>query len=136
MLHENLKTQLDEHIRTDGDFRELAKFLECRCAQLTGDPVLQVENMLRLAESARYMRLQTIADKMAISPRSLTLRLHRNGTTFVQLRDKVLKERCLQLMESGTTSATALASTLGYSNPAYFYLIFKRWMGVNFKDYK
>lgn len=137
MTHDNLqvlKALLEKEQLTQDDIRKLAKILEGLYVELS-DPMQQIEAFLCGSESARYMREDIIADKMGMSSRNLRLILQRHNIDFVRLRDHVLKDRCERLMESGVTSASVLAKSLGYSNRTYFYRVFKRWMGVSFSEY-
>ena len=117
---------------------EVAKRLESLILEdsrrlLLTDPVATVEALLRLAEDARAMQRDLIAEKMHVSIRKLTGILRRRGTSFRILREKVLKERCQQLMDKGVLNGNDLTELLGYADPSHFYVLFQRWMGHGFK---
>lgn len=76
----------------------------------------------------KLWRLSELAPSFDCSSRTVIRRLRDEGTTFQAIRDDVLKQRALTLLDSGSVESTALA--LGFSDSASFRRSFKRWCGV------
>ena len=128
---------LEEETLDKDDLLDLAEFLEQQClVSLKNDPVTQVQVLLRACKSSREMREKIISSKMKMSERNLMLLLKKQGTSFFDLKDQVLKDRCLCLMQSGVNKASDLAVALGYCDQNYFYRVFKRWMKCSFVQFK
>ncbi|MEO8420644.1 MAG: AraC family transcriptional regulator ligand-binding domain-containing protein [Hyphomicrobium sp.] len=81
-------------------------------------------------------RLEWIAAKLGMSPRSLQRKLANSGTTYLELLERLLCERARSLIGSTRTPLIEIALSLGYSDPAHFSRAFKRWTGVSPSDYR
>lgn len=74
-------------------------------------------------------RLEDVAKRVAMSPRTLQRRLSEAGTTFQSLVDEA--RRCLAqgYLEDERLTVGEVAYMLGYSEPSAFVRAFKRWTG-------
>ena len=137
MLSTELKSVLGREVQSRDDILDLANFLERRYQGIfKGDRVLQTLVLLRGSDSVRQMHGVVISRKMGMSVRTLSFALAKHNTSLKTLRDQVLKERCLKLMDSGISGATDLTKALGYCDTAQFYRVFKRWTGCGSKQFK
>lgn len=73
--------------------------------------------------------LGEVARKLRTSERTLKRELAKHGTTFSAVRDDVLCQRALLLLEDHRLSIGEVAARLGYSDTANFTRAFKRWTG-------
>jgi AraC-like DNA-binding protein len=71
-----------------------------------------------------------VANALRMSPRTLSRRLAKEGTTFNALLDDVRKQRSLELLRDPKVPLTEVAFLLGFSHVESFYRAFKRWTGT------
>ncbi|WP_237567934.1 AraC family transcriptional regulator [Microbulbifer hydrolyticus] len=75
--------------------------------------------------------LEKVADSVDMAPRTLQLRLSRQGTSFQQLLDRTrIEQVCTYLLE-GDLSLTEIAELVGYSQLSALTRAFKRIMGAS-----
>jgi AraC-like DNA-binding protein len=74
--------------------------------------------------------LEAVAERLAISRRTLQRTLRDHGTSFSALVDDVRRARALALLRSGAAVAE-VAWLLGYSEPSPFVRAVKRWTGAS-----
>jgi AraC-like DNA-binding protein len=75
------------------------------------------------------LRRGEIARQLAMSERSLTRQLKREGTSYATLLAHVQKERAQNFLRNPTFSVTEIAERLGYAEPAAFTRAFTNWTG-------
>ncbi|MFT4584056.1 MAG: AraC-like DNA-binding protein [Gammaproteobacteria bacterium] len=80
--------------------------------------------------------LDTVAQQMHLSPRTVIRRLRAMGSTFQQVSDEVLKQRARELLANQQTRVHEVATRLGYSDVASFRKAFKRWYGTSPGKYR
>jgi AraC-like DNA-binding protein len=80
--------------------------------------------LLRGGEAA----LETLASRLAMSPRTLQRRLADEGVSLRVLAEDARRARAGALLEGGASIAE-VAYTLGYSEPSAFHRAFRRWTG-------
>lgn len=73
--------------------------------------------------------LDEVARDLHLSTRTLKRTLAAQGTTFSAVRDEVLAQRALLLLEDASRTITEIALRLGYSDEANFTRAFRRWTG-------
>jgi AraC-like DNA-binding protein len=100
------------------------------------DLVGAIAAVVSLALQEGPPRLEWIAAKLGLSPRSLQRKLADGGTTYLELLERILYERARSLIVSTRTPIIEIALSLGYSDPAHFSRAFKRWTGVSPSDYR
>jgi len=74
--------------------------------------------------------LETTAERLNVSRRTLIRRLKEAGTSFGTLRDEHRMQRAVELLANPTYTATEVGYRLGYQEPANFTRAFKRWFGT------
>ena len=89
----------------------------------------QVLALLHKAEG--QADLDTIADRLHMSPRTLIRKLKQEDTRFQQLRDQTLSRRATQLLSLPHYTVAAVAEDLGYTDVASFRRAFQRWFGTS-----
>lgn len=77
-----------------------------------------------------------IAERFALSERTLHRRLSEEGTRFSALVDKARYRRACQLLADRTMSVEAIAFTMGFAEPSSFSRAFKRWSGMGSLEYR
>ena len=75
--------------------------------------------------------LDSIADQLHMSPRTLIRKLKQEDTRFQQLLDQTLSRRAAQLLSLPHYTVAAVAEDLGYTDVASFRRAFQRWFGTS-----
>ncbi len=89
-----------------------------------------------LLQEGSQTSLVTAARALAVSPRTLQVKLEQEGTSFAALADDFRRERALTLLSQPDLAVTAIAARLGFSTPSAFTRAFRRWMGMAPSDYR
>ncbi|SFM01838.1 AraC family transcriptional regulator [Marinobacter zhejiangensis] len=93
----------------------------------------------RQLESVRWGRLpdlETIADSLGVSSRTLRRQLSAEGTKFQAILDQVRHAKAAQLLQASPLSIDEIADRLGYSDPSNFGRAFRKWEGVSPSSYR
>ncbi len=73
--------------------------------------------------------MNTVAQKLLLTPRTLRRRLLEEGTSYKALTDEVRETLAEELLSAANLSVEQIAERLGYSEAASFIHAFKRWKG-------
>ncbi|ANF83124.1 AraC family transcriptional regulator [Acinetobacter sp. NCu2D-2] len=90
-----------------------------------------------------YLELQTglmpsmaeTAHALNVPERTLRHQLQQLGTSYKQIREEIIKDKALRMIEYKQYSIEMIAELLGYSEPAAFNHAFKRWFGQSPRQY-
>lgn len=74
--------------------------------------------------------LPLIARQIAMSPRSIQMKLKEEGVTFRQLLDEVRMNIAVSHLSENAISTADLSFLLGFSEPSAFHRTFKKWTGI------
>lgn len=85
--------------------------------------------MLLAASGDAGLDLETCAQRMNVSRRTLMRRMKDAGTSFGDLLDEHRQQRALALLKNPQYTVTEVGYRLGYSEPANFTRAFKKWFG-------
>lgn len=88
------------------------------------------------ASDGSYPNLETAADKLFMSTRTLKRRLQQHGTTFQTLLDESRRRDAMRLLENSGLSVEQVATRLGYSDPANFTRAFRKWLGATPRQFR
>jgi AraC-like DNA-binding protein len=111
----------------------LGRWLEKQAAEVLarqpkdGDVREEVLGMLATQVTVGDLRLETVARRLAVTPRTLQRRLARVGASFQILCDQVRKAAAETYLTNTTLSISEVTYLLGYSEPAAFHRACKRW---------
>lgn len=97
------------------------------------EQVVVVLHQLLLARDCSAARA---AELFGICPRTLRLRLQREGTSLQALLDQVRFELAQRLLESTRLPLLKIASTLCYADQAVFSRAFRQWAGVTPRQWR
>lgn len=89
-----------------------------------------VDRVLRDLLPQGRVKVDHVAQCMAMSRRTLQRRLHDSGTTFQQVLDKSRQAVAVSYLRDSRLQITQLSELLGYSELAAFTRAFTRWFGV------
>ncbi|MFD0978245.1 helix-turn-helix domain-containing protein [Tropicimonas aquimaris] len=107
---------------------ELGFLMNIAPAQTMEDAVVQ---MLTITSATGQTDERTIARLLAIGPRSLQRALRDEGTTFRQIRTRVVCDRARALLSETDMSLAEIGKLLGYSDPRSFRRAFKDATGLS-----
>lgn len=88
---------------------------------------------LRLAETAT---LESVANDLHLSPRTLRRRLAELGTSFQMILEQLRRGRAVELLLHSGLSVDQIATELGYLDPSNFGRAFRRWTGQSPRAYR
>lgn len=71
-----------------------------------------------------------VADRMALTSRTLHRKLKSHDLSFRKLRDEVLVKKATNLLEQRNIPIAEISFLLGYAEVSTFYRAFKRWTGT------
>ena len=100
------------------------------------EPLLlqRVYDYLELQQGMLPTMAQT-AQVLQIPERTLRHQLQQLGSSYKDIREQIMKDKALELIEYKEYSIEMIAELLGYSEPAAFNHAFKRWFGQSPRQY-
>ncbi len=98
-------------------------------------PLIQrVQDYLELQQGVWPSMAET-AQVLQLPERTLRHQLQQLGSSYKHIREQMIKEKALKLMEYQEYSIEMISELLGYSEPAAFNHAFKRWFGQSPRQY-
>ncbi len=89
---------------------------------------MRVRDILTHSEQ-HYLSIESVAERLHMSDRTLKRQLAAEGTSFSTLVDEVRYRHATSLLSRTDYSLEQIADELGYSDVANFSRAFKRWSG-------
>lgn len=86
--------------------------------------------------SGQICSIDTIADQLMMSTRTVQRSLKANGLSFQQLRDEWLAEQASHYLLEQKLTVDVTATLLGYQDEANFRRAFKRWYSCSPRQYR
>ncbi|WP_440874285.1 AraC family transcriptional regulator [Thalassotalea sp. PLHSN55] len=105
-------------------------------AQHTEDLPLRVQGMIHKIMPTGQTSLASIAQLMAMSPRSLQRKLSEQGTSFQTLFDGARKQVAEHYLRHSNLQLTQVADILGFKCISNFTHAFQRWHGMSPRAWK
>ncbi len=104
------------------------RYTRDKLKQLPGDESItsRVRALLRKQLPEGQVKLEHLAGRLHMSPRTLQRRLGDEGTSLHAELDEVRRQQALYFLEAGV-AISELSWLLGYSDPSAFHRAFKRW---------
>jgi AraC-like DNA-binding protein len=118
--------------RREGFVRALSQ-IEADAGLCFSEQVVVVLHQLLLAHDCSTGR---VAEIFGIHPRTLRLRLRKEGTALQVLLDQVRFELAKQLLQSTHLSLMHIAGTLCYADQAVFSRAFRHWAGCSPRQWR
>ena len=104
---------------------------EARQESLRRQGTLSDQVLALLHQCRGQSSLETMAERLHLSPRTLIRKLKLEDTRFQQLRDQTLSRRATQLLSLPHYTVSMVAEELGYTDVASFRRAFQRWFGTS-----
>ncbi|MEY4578121.1 MAG: transcriptional regulator, AraC family [Pseudomonadota bacterium] len=116
---------LEEHVRN-------------MLASLPAEDALMHRARLSLATLLRAQNasLETLADELHMSARTLRRRLEEHGSSYRALLDELRAQLADHYVARTDQSFEQIAARLGFTEPSTFYRAFKRWLGTTPAAYR
>lgn len=117
------------------DERTLKHFLQHSPADLLARPdgghslISQIRRLLG-RDCNQWPDLESIAQKMHMSPQTLRRHLREEGSSFQELKDNLRRDLAIYHLSRDEVSIQMLAEQLGFSEPSAFHRAFKKWTGL------
>lgn len=113
---------------------EVARQCEAQCQALlarcrSGGGVSEQLRRRLLASPGRIADMETVAEELHVTSRTLRRRLAEEGTSFRALQEEVREALAEQLLAEGLT-LEHVAEALGYGEASCFIRAYRRWKGV------
>jgi len=131
---------LEQPVKQDAE--SLVPFLanspECLLSHYQSDSSLSVQVKLYLEqqEVLDTATLETVAEHFQLSGQTLARRLRKEGHQFLELKDKVRKNKAINYLIRTDMAIAEISQMLGFSEDSVFYRNFKKWTGVTPNQYR
>lgn len=103
----------------------------------TSSPLSEkVEYQIRRQLADGEVSVETIAEQLHTSPRTVQRRLLQESTSFHELLPNLRHELALQYLQEESTSTLDIALKLGYNQASSFCTVFKSWTGLSPMAYR
>lgn len=112
----------------------LAELERLQQDEQTPTVVQRVQDYLEI-QSGLMPSMAETAQALNIPERTLRHQLQQCDTSYKQIREEIIKDKALRLIEYKQYSIEMIAELLGYSEPAAFNHAFKRWFGQSPRQY-
>lgn len=89
-----------------------------------------------VASMGQIPHLPDVARTLAMSPRTLRRRLQERSTTYQHILDEVRQELAKEYVGGTNLSVDQIAGRIGFSEAATFRKAFKKWTGMNIREFK
>ncbi|RRJ84640.1 AraC family transcriptional regulator [Aestuariirhabdus litorea] len=81
-------------------------------------------------------RKDLVADKLAMTPRTMQRKLRQENTSYQQILDRLRQESAEHFLLETAMPITGIALRLGFSEPRSFHRSFKQWFGITPGEYR
>lgn len=95
----------------------------------------KVFNIL-MAQPGRFPGLETIADQLHVTSRTLRRKLQAQDTSYQTILTDVRKQLAIDYLQKTRMSTEDIAASLGFSDAANFRAAFKKWTGKTPSDFR
>jgi len=121
--------------------RLTATLLQETCDRLIGQAKVssgisgEVYQMI-MQTPGEFPSMETVAEKLHMTTRSLHRKLQKEETSFVAIIDDVRCSLAMEYLKTTLMSTDDIALLLGFTEPTNFRRAFKRWTGKTTKEYR
>ena len=84
----------------------------------------------------RFYHLDEVADRLNLSVRTLTRRLHDEGTSFREIQCEARLEMAKRQLRESTVPIKVVSANAGFSNLSAFSRAFRKYAGVTPSEYR
>lgn len=130
-----------EDIPTSMGNPQLAAICKQQCQELMAklrrsDELIGAIREAIIASLGQFPHLGEIAAHLAMSPRTLRRRLFERNTTYQHVLDEIRLELTKEYLTTTSLSVDQIASRLGFSEATTLRRAFRKWTGMNIKEFR
>lgn len=96
----------------------------------------ELKRLLNKQITSNNTSVDSIADQLHMTTRTLMRKLKDEGTTFLHIKNLVRRDRAIHLLTHYTIPINEVAEHVGFSDPAVFTRAFRSWTGKTPKQYR
>ena len=96
----------------------------------------KVINQLLTHGEPGNLDMETVANALHVTSRTLRRKLTQEKTSFQALKDKTRRDLAIRYLSQPELTLAQISARLGFADPAAFSRAFKQWMGVPPSDYR
>lgn len=96
----------------------------------------KVKKQLRVLKTSSFVTVDSVANSLHLSPRTLIRRLQGEGYRFQELLDHHRYKTACRLLTNKSWNLEKIAEHLGYSDASNFRRAFKKWSGLTPREYR
>ncbi|MDX1816419.1 MAG: AraC family transcriptional regulator [Marinobacter sp.] len=104
---------------------------EMRSIEAATTMAARVTRILESVRDSRLPGLETVAEQLSLSTRTLRRQLASEGVRFQDLQDELRHRRALELLRRRELTIDEVADAVGYSDPSNFGRAFRKWEGMS-----
>lgn len=139
MIFDNASLMIPMKAFNPETYQLLKQYLESRLTQLSNSEKLsdKVKRILHSSFKYQFPDIESVADELQITARTLQRKLSAEQTTFKELLQETRFGIAKQLLKQNQLTVTEISYMLGYSDIGNFSRSFKKFVGespVNFKE--
>jgi AraC-like DNA-binding protein len=115
---------------------ELARRAPAPAASASSQIVADTERAVKMTLELGAPRLETVAQSLGTTVRTLQRRLVEEGTSFQEVVEQTRERLARQYAERAELSSAQMAFLLGYADVGSFLRAFKRWTGMSPQEFR
>lgn len=96
----------------------------------------ELKRLLNKQISSNNASVDSIADQLHMTTRTFNRKLKEEGTTFLQIKNLVRRDRAIHLLTHYAIPINEVAELVGFSDSAVFTRAFRSWTGKTPKQYR
>ena len=96
----------------------------------------QVREYIERQQEIQKVNLEQLAESFCCSPQTLTRSLRRENTLFKEIKEKVIKQRAINLLIKSDLTIDQITFDLGFAESSTFYRNFKKWTSLTPTQYR
>lgn len=97
---------------------------------------VRVRQGLRGQPPTEWPDFETLAAGLHMSASTLRRRLDGEGESYQSIKDSLRRDLAIQCLTRGEASVADIAARLGFSEPSSFHRAFKKWTGLQPREYR
>ncbi|MCF4164063.1 AraC family transcriptional regulator [Zavarzinia compransoris] len=97
---------------------------------------VRVRQSLRRQPPTEWPDFDTLAAGLHMSASTLRRRLDGEGESYQSIKDSLRRDLAVQCLARGDASVAEIAARLGFSEPSSFHRAFKKWTGLQPREYR